>query len=165
VPLELSGGTPPFRYSLSAGQLPPGLTLDAQSGVLGGKPTQRGEFEFSVTVRDAREQAATRAFVVIVDESAGSESTAPGMEPKAADNERQKALSAEPQAASTGDLSDLLGIISAMPEGDWRRVNLNDYSAVWTPEALRPLYLLSNPAPSKIILAWSSFAWDRTAPR
>lgn len=51
-------------------------------------------------------------------------------------------------------------IIASLPEGEWARVNLNTYKSVWTPESLRPLRGQGNPAPNKIIQAWSSFAWD-----
>jgi len=54
----------------------------------------------------------------------------------------------------------LLDIIRGMPEGTWKKVNLNSFSEVWTPSDLRPLKQSSNPTPDKIILAWSSFAWD-----
>lgn len=54
----------------------------------------------------------------------------------------------------------LLDIVRAMPEGTWQRVNTNLYSDVWTPSALRPLYRGTVVAPSKIISAWGSFAWD-----
>lgn len=54
----------------------------------------------------------------------------------------------------------LLDIVLNMPEGSWARVNTNNFSDVWTPASLRPLYGSSNPTPYKIIAAWSSFAWD-----
>ena len=63
-------------------------------------------------------------------------------------------------AQSTPDLSGLLSILNTTPEGTWVQVNLNSYSEAWTPEELRPLYLTSNPDPSKIAYAWPSFAWD-----
>lgn len=58
------------------------------------------------------------------------------------------------------DLSPLLDRIESLPEPGWLKANANDFSEVWTPAELRPLYLKSNPDPSKILLAWSSFAWD-----
>jgi hypothetical protein len=166
--VEASGGLPPLSFSLADGQLPPGLRLDPQQGVISGTAQQAGDYAFSITVRDARGRTATRGLSIFVDESAGVASQAAGMAlGSAAPPERQRALSAGAAKAdaaastdSTGDLSGLLGIVSSMPEGDWRRVNLNDYSQVWTPAALRPLFGLSNPDPSRIILAWSSFAWD-----
>lgn len=54
----------------------------------------------------------------------------------------------------------LLDVVRQMPEGSWQRVNVNRYADAWTPAALRPLYRSANVNPSKIIGAWSSFAWD-----
>jgi hypothetical protein len=54
----------------------------------------------------------------------------------------------------------LLDAIAAMPEGQWKRVNRNLYSAAWTPAELRPLNHDSNEPPWKIIDAWSGYAWD-----
>lgn len=54
----------------------------------------------------------------------------------------------------------LLDLVRAMPEGSWQKVNTNSYSEAWTPSALRPLYVGTIVPPSKIIGAWSSFAWD-----
>ena len=59
----------------------------------------------------------------------------------------------------------LLDVISAMPEGQWQRVNRNLYSDAWTPSDLRPLNKGSNMPPSKIILAWSSFGCHRRTVR
>ena len=58
------------------------------------------------------------------------------------------------------NLTPLLNTLSATPERSWVRVNLNNYQDVWAPDDLRPLNLASNPTPEKIIIAWSSFAWD-----
>ena len=48
-----SGGIAPYQYSLSAGTLPAGLTLDVSTGQLAGTPTQAGSFDFSVTATDS----------------------------------------------------------------------------------------------------------------
>ncbi len=58
------------------------------------------------------------------------------------------------------DLSVFLSILESTPEGEWVKVNNNKFPDVWAPADLRPLNGLSNPNPSRIILAWSSFAWD-----
>ncbi|MES2672321.1 MAG: putative Ig domain-containing protein [Pseudomonadota bacterium] len=47
-----SGGIAPYAYTLSAGALPAGLTLNA-AGVLSGTPTAAGTFNFSVTATDS----------------------------------------------------------------------------------------------------------------
>jgi hypothetical protein len=47
---QASGGTPPHTFSIK-GDLPPGLSLNAQ-GELSGKPTTAGDFRFTVEVVD-----------------------------------------------------------------------------------------------------------------
>ena len=46
-----SGGVGPFTWTVSAGQLPPGVILT--SGHLGGTPTAAGTFTFTITVTDS----------------------------------------------------------------------------------------------------------------
>lgn len=52
TPLRAGGGTIPYQWSVTAGSLPPGLTL-APDGSLTGTPTQAGTFNFTGTVVDA----------------------------------------------------------------------------------------------------------------
>src|SRR5690606_4239854 len=54
----------------------------------------------------------------------------------------------------------LASIAARLPASEWRKVNLNSFSSAWAPASLRPLFGRGNPAPDKIIQAWSSFAWD-----
>lgn len=63
-------------------------------------------------------------------------------------------------ARAEPDLSRLLDALRATPEGEWVRVNENSFNSVWTPTYLRPLVGPSPAPPSKIIEAWSGFAWD-----
>lgn len=55
---------------------------------------------------------------------------------------------------------DFRAAVAAMPKGTWLKANVNDFSAAWVPEALRPNMAGGNPTPDAIIKAWSSFAWD-----
>lgn len=47
-----TGGTAPYRYAVTAGALPPGLSLD-ESGIINGISGGSGTFEFTVTATDS----------------------------------------------------------------------------------------------------------------
>jgi len=44
------GGTPPYTFSILAGSLPPGLTLDPATGIVSGTPTAAGTYPFIIQV-------------------------------------------------------------------------------------------------------------------
>jgi hypothetical protein len=68
--LTASGGQPPLTFSVTGGNLPPGLQLDPVSGAISGTPTQAGTFSFTVTVTDSAagsaQQTATGNFQITV---------------------------------------------------------------------------------------------------
>lgn len=64
--LTVSGGTAPFVWSVSAGSLPPGLILNASTGLLSGTPTTAGSYPFTVRIVDASNQSDTRAATVVI---------------------------------------------------------------------------------------------------
>src|SRR6516165_8413155 len=49
--LSASGGVPPYTWSVSSGNLPPGLVL-SPAGSLSGTPTSAGAFSFTAQVTD-----------------------------------------------------------------------------------------------------------------
>lgn len=51
--LEAIGGTPPVRWAITDGKLPPGLELDPTSGLISGTPQEAGQFRFTVSVTDS----------------------------------------------------------------------------------------------------------------
>ena len=50
----VTSGTAPITFSVSAGIVPPGLTLDAMTGTLSGTPTLAGQFEFTITATNQK---------------------------------------------------------------------------------------------------------------
>ena len=155
--LSITGGVAPFEFNVSGGTLPPGIVLAPDQPVLSGLAAKSGRYSFEVSVRDANGARVSAPFDIVISDSAGDESAVPGMLPPKSSRTRERPLDTP---AGPPDLSNLLGHIGAMQEGSWSKVNLNSYSDVWAPADLRPLFRTSNPTPSRIILAWSSFAWD-----
>jgi hypothetical protein len=49
----VTGGTPPYTFSLSAGVLPIGLSLNFSTGLVSGTPTQLGVFVFTINATDS----------------------------------------------------------------------------------------------------------------
>ncbi|HKP53614.1 MAG TPA: putative Ig domain-containing protein [Chloroflexia bacterium] len=58
------GGTQPYRWSIVAGQLPPGLRLSGN--VVSGTPTAAGTFTFTARVTDNGGQQASQQFTITI---------------------------------------------------------------------------------------------------
>jgi len=59
IHLEAHGGITPLRWEITEGALPGGMAL-GHDGLLGGIPSETGEFKFTVTVTDGGRPAAQR---------------------------------------------------------------------------------------------------------
>jgi hypothetical protein len=64
--LTVTGGTAPFGWAISAGTLPPGLSLNPATGLLSGTPSTAGAFDFTVQVTDASALTATRPVTLTI---------------------------------------------------------------------------------------------------
>ncbi len=62
--LNVSGGNPPYSWTVSAGQLPPGVTLSS-SGLLSGTPTVSGSYSFTVRVESGTLSTQTTLTVAV----------------------------------------------------------------------------------------------------
>ncbi|MDE3009409.1 MAG: DUF4082 domain-containing protein [Pseudomonadota bacterium] len=72
--LAASGGTAPYSWSVFAGTLPPGLSLNAGTGVIAGTPTVVGSTSFTVMATDssAAKASITRSLSITIAAPAGS---------------------------------------------------------------------------------------------
>jgi hypothetical protein len=65
--LSATDGVLPYSWGVVDGQLPPGLSLDADSGVISGTPVLAGPFVFTVLVQDALStDSVTRVLQIVV---------------------------------------------------------------------------------------------------
>lgn len=63
-----AGGAPPYMWTISAGALPTGLSLNASTGAVTGTPTASGNFSATISVRDQRGETASGMIQIIVAE-------------------------------------------------------------------------------------------------
>jgi type VI secretion system secreted protein VgrG len=64
--ISATGGVMPYTFTVTAGLLPPLLTLDPNSGIISGTPTEAGNFSFTVTATDANGCPGTQDYVMAV---------------------------------------------------------------------------------------------------
>jgi hypothetical protein len=60
-----SGGTAPYHFMVSSGQLPTGLVL-GKTGVISGAPTEAGTFTFTVSAADLHSHSGSQSFGITV---------------------------------------------------------------------------------------------------
>jgi hypothetical protein len=72
--LAASGGVAPYKWSVSSGVLPTGLSLNSSTGAISGTATAAGNFNFTAAVADSSssQQSSTRSFGISVSTSSAS---------------------------------------------------------------------------------------------
>ncbi len=65
VPITATGGTAPYTFAVTAGTLPPGLTLST-AGLLSGTPTTPGTSIFTITATDANGCTGFRNYTITI---------------------------------------------------------------------------------------------------
>src|SRR6185503_13160897 len=64
--LAAIGGTGPYRWALTSGSLPNGLTLSSSSGLISGTPANTGTFAFAVVVTDSTSLTSNQQFNITI---------------------------------------------------------------------------------------------------
>ena len=64
--LGVTGGTPPFAWSVASGALPGGLGLNSTSGAVTGTPSVQGDFAATFKVTDAQARSAQKQITITV---------------------------------------------------------------------------------------------------
>lgn len=66
VQFDAVGGEPPLIWRRKSGRIPPGLTLDADTGTLNGTPIEAGDYPLTIRAIDANNAECRRAYVIRV---------------------------------------------------------------------------------------------------
>lgn len=61
-----SGGTEPYLYEISTGELPPGLDLDSATGFISGIPQAAGIYTFTIQATDAGDCVGARQYTLTI---------------------------------------------------------------------------------------------------
>ena len=61
-----SGGTAPYIYAVAGGALPPGLVLNAATGLISGVPSQQGIFNVTISATDSLGCQGSRAYSIAI---------------------------------------------------------------------------------------------------
>ena len=68
--LTASGGTAPYTYTITAGSLPAGLSLNTGTGAISGTPSASGASNLTVTATDANSATGSQAYTLTIDAQA-----------------------------------------------------------------------------------------------
>jgi hypothetical protein len=66
--IHVTGETPPLQWKVTKGALPPGISLQATSGILSGTPTTAGQYNFTGSVTEAANKSASGNFTLTIED-------------------------------------------------------------------------------------------------
>jgi len=75
--ITASGGTSPYNFGVTTGQLPQGVNLDNSTGAVSGTPSASGNFNFGVTVADSKGDSKQQSLQINVAQAPAAPSPAP----------------------------------------------------------------------------------------
>ncbi len=64
--ISVRGGTGPLTFAVSSGSLPAGLTLNASTGLISGKPRKAGSDTFTIQVTDAAKVVIIETYTLVI---------------------------------------------------------------------------------------------------
>lgn len=74
--LAVTGGSSPYQFSVKAGALPPGISVNPATGTFSGKPTKAGNFSFDLIVTDSpRLDQSSQTYSIVIGTGGGSGGT------------------------------------------------------------------------------------------
>jgi Putative Ig domain/HYDIN/CFA65/VesB-like, Ig-like domain/Cep192 domain 4 len=158
-----TGGMAPYSWSVTAGSLPDGLSLNQNTGVLSGTPGAAGTFVFTVQVQDANGATAAKTFSITVYSGAVSSGTI-ALSPTAVDFGQVPVFATSaPQAVTVKNSGDSTLVISSIsyPGGPFAVTN-NTCSGKTALTALAPgeaceVDLVFNPIAEKTYFGFLTF--------
>ena len=112
---KATGGATPYTWSISAGKLPDGLTINASTGKISGSATKAGTFSFTLKAKDKNGAAGTKAYTVKVTQTAVAGSLSSGTKGTSYTGALKASGGASPYvwSVSAGSLPDSLKIDSS----------------------------------------------------
>jgi len=70
--LSVTGGNPPYTWSITSGALPAGLTLNSSTGLISGAPTAAGTVSFTASAQDNNAVTASMVFSMTISATSSS---------------------------------------------------------------------------------------------
>src|SRR5579864_1011152 len=75
--ITASGGTAPYNFAVVSGQLPQGVHIDNNTGIVSGTPTASGNFSFGISVSDSKGASVDKSLQLTVANATAASSPAP----------------------------------------------------------------------------------------